>query len=103
MSYDTLFANQVEDLLKHKPMVLDHRDPRSYAEVICLRHCWSQMPTLVLLYAVKIMSAPCWCTAITVTAVETCVALSCSSVLKMSITWKGVGRPGPLMIINRRL
>lgn len=32
MSYDSLFANQVEELLKQKPIVLDHRDPRSYAE-----------------------------------------------------------------------
>lgn len=32
MTYDTLFANQVEELLALKPVVLDHRDPRSYAE-----------------------------------------------------------------------
>lgn len=33
MSYETLFANQVEELLQgHDPLILDHRDPRSYAE-----------------------------------------------------------------------
>jgi len=33
MSYETLFANQVEELLRDdRTYILDHRDPRSYAE-----------------------------------------------------------------------